>query len=84
MKRSNFLDYLISAKLNNRQNLARLIQLNSIGIYSDISEGTSLRSKRSCVFLGKEKPRNPSRWAKERGLDARKMGRVYRNACYTG
>ena len=75
MKRSNFVEDLISDKLNNRQKLARLIQLNSKGIYSDISEGTSLRSKRSCSFLGKEKPRNPSRWSKERGLDARKMGR---------
>ena len=84
MKRSNFVEDLISDKLNNRQKLARLIQLNSTGIYSDISEGTSLRSKRSCEFSGKEKPRNPSRWAKERGLVARKIGRAHRNDCYVG
>ena len=84
MKSSNFVEELISDKLKNRQILARLIQLNSIGIYSDISEGTSLRSKRSCAFLGKEKPRNPSRWAKKRGLDAPKMGRAHRNACHAG
>ena len=82
MKRSNFVEDLISDKLNNRQKLARLIQLNSIGIYSDISEGTSLHSECSCAFLGKEKPRNPaSRWAKERVLVARKLGRAHRNAC---
>ena len=37
MKRSNFVEDLISDKLNNRQKLARLIQFNSIGIYSDIA-----------------------------------------------
>ena len=84
MKRSNFVEDLISDKLNKRQKLARLIQLNSIGIYSDISKSTSLRSKRSCAFFGKEKPRNPSRWAKKRGLVAQKMGRAHSNAYYAG
>ena len=36
----------------------------------------SLRSKRSCAFLGKGKPRNPLRSASERVLAARKMGRA--------
>ena len=41
----------------------------------------SLRSKHSCAFLGKGKPRNPWRSASERVLAAQKM---HRNALYAG
>ena len=41
----------------------------------------SLRSKHSCAFLGKGKPKNPSRSASERVLAARK---THMNALYAG
>ena len=58
-----------------------LHQPRSQGLFPGLGEKAletrlSLHSKRSCAFLGKGKPRNPSRTASERVLAPRKMGRA--------